>query len=441
MTWLNIDYARQVFSDTPLRDDWAFIDQLRTYVSDEAGLSHLLKPHNGHPSLIGRLAFLLSFHFQGLNLQTIRWFALAISFGTATVVTIATTLILIRRPEAPGFAQPGFMLAVPLIVVLCTSLGQWEIFTLAMGVGNAAVNLFAFSAIFGWYFWLKGRRPVWLLVSLGCAVLACVSMGQGMLVWGVLAAMTSLHRDRKRLLPLAALLATTFLASFALLLSISDKTRETLPPAGLYRLLAEAIGLLGVPIFGHIGNTVIIPVTTAFGVAVAIFAVLALLRFARAPASLRDAMLPFLGCMGFGGAAMMLIVISRQHFPLDAILASRYVPILAPLPIGIAGLLGVGAPCRSAGAQLLIAFFAVAAVGLGVTNQQEYAMANARADFFRRINAQILHQFEDMERAEAAATPLSEEETSLLRQTKFLRQRGLSVFRGQQPGNMGSEAR
>ena len=69
------------------------------------------------------------------------------------------------------------------------------------------------------------------------------------------------------------------------------------------------------------------------------------------------------------------------------------------------------------------------------------AMANARADFFRRINAQILHQFKDMERAEAAAAPLSEEETFLLRQTKFLRQRSLSVFRGRQPGNMGSEVR
>ena len=299
MAWLNLDYARRVFTDVPFVDDWSFIEILRAHARGELGLRHLFMTHQGHPSLPGRLSFLLSYRLQGFDLLTVRWLSILTVLAAAAVAGAATAAIMLRQPRDAGVTQPGFVLGVPLI--------------------------------------------------------------------------------------------------------------------------------------GQIGNAVVVPLSMAFGVAVLGLGLVGSLRIPAADPAQRRAMLPFLGCIAWGGGALVLIVIGRQEGPMFAQLAPRYTPIVAPIVVGLVGLLGVGASWASLGGRLLTALFVLAVVGLGVTNVEERNMAQYRPDAFARMEAAILNGFAGLDAAGRREAVFSNDLTAdkAVAGAAFLREERLGPFRRQ----------
>ena len=432
MAWLNVEYAMLAFTGVPHVDDWYVINRLAAYASGEAGLGHLLERHNGHPSLPARLAFLVSYRLQGLDLLTIRWGMLLIVAATAAVVAVSSMAALRPDSAREEAAQPGIVLAVPLAIALCTTLGQWEIYSLAMAIANAAVNLFALTAIFSMHFYLQRRHPAWLALAFVCAVMASLSMGQGSLAWIALGAMLVLHPERRRLLPLAGLVAAiSAVAVMTQLAAASGAARPGLRSLEFGRSASAVIGLLGLPIMGQVRNALVPQLTMSFGAAVLVLGMLAGARVLRAgPAELRS-MVPFLGCIAYGGASLALIVVGRQGFPIEAMLASRYVPIVAPVAVGLAGLLAAGARWNSAATHLLSAFTAVAFVGLLVTNREERAMAPHRGAAAGTVLAAMERGFGALDDRALGALLHSDETTvaEARRAAEFLRRNRLGPLR------------
>jgi len=434
MAWLNLDYARRVFTDVPFVDDWYFIEILRAHARGELGLRHLFMTHQGHPSLPGRLSFLLSYRLQGFDLLTVRWLSILTVLAAAAVAGAATAAIILRQPRDAGVTQPGFVLGVPIVIAVCATLGQWEIYSFAMGIGNASVNLYGFAAIFAMHGWLERRRWSWLALALACAVASNLSMGQGALVWAALAFMMVLHPDRRRLLPLAAaMLAVCVAAALLQAQGMGSSPGGSVSKLDLGRAVRATLGLLGVPLIGQIGNAVVVPLSMAFGVAVLGLGLVGLLRLPDADPAQCRAMLPFLGCIAWGGGALVLIVIGRQEGPMFAQLAPRYTPIIAPIVVGLVGLLGVGASWASLGGRLLTALFVLAVVGLGVTNVEERNMAHYRPDAFARMEAAILNGFAGLDAAGRREAVFSNDLTAdkAVAGAAFLREERLGPFRRQ----------
>jgi hypothetical protein len=431
MVALSIAYGRAVFTSIPVIDDWAFVQLLEEYTDRQIGLRHIFWLHNGHPSVFARIAFLLSARVDGLDLYVIRWLALVAVMATGIVVAVAMTLILTRQGDVAGFTQPGFLLAVPLAFAVCTTLGLWEIYTFAMGLGNASVTLFSFAAVFAFHAWLERRGALWFAIALGCGLLAFANMGQGVLVFPAMAGMAALHPDRRRLKAVIASLLLMGALGFLLLMLAGDGSGERLRGLGLSRVLAMVVALLGVPLFGQVRNAIVAPVTMVFGGAVALLLTYALLRALWASESQWRRILPFLGCIALGIGAMALVIVARHSFPLDAAMSPRYVPIMSPLIVGLAGLLAVGAGWGSRGAHALVGLFALAAVGLTVTNIEEARMAGPRASILAQMEAGYREGFEGLTDAEIGRLAFIDADFArMARQSNpFLRRERLSHFR------------
>ncbi|MCU0943915.1 MAG: hypothetical protein MUF65_00930 [Rubritepida sp.] len=431
MLGLNIAYGRTAFSSVPFIDDWPFVELLRLHAERQIGLSHIFWTHNGHPSVFARVGFLLSARFDALDLSVIRWLAMTAVLATGIIVAVAMTLILTRQQDVPGFAQPGFVLAVPLAFAVCTTLGLWEIYTFAMGLGNASVTLFSLAAVFAFHGWLERREAAWLAVALACGLLAFVNMGQGVLVFPAMAGMAILHPERRRLKTVIAALLVAGAVGFLLLTLTGESTGGRVRTLTLGRALDMMLALLGVAVFGQVRNAVLAPVTMVFGGAVGLLLVYALLRSLRASEAQWRAMMPFFGCIALGVGAMVLLIATRHVESFDTSMSPRYVPIVSPIIVGLAGLLAVGASWGSRGAHALVALFALGAVGLVVTNIQEARMAGPRAAFQAEMMRNYRIGFEGLTDAEVNRITLGNHETVRTARSgnEFLRREGLSHFR------------
>jgi hypothetical protein len=128
---------------------------------------------------------------------------------------------------------------------------------------------------------------------------------------------------------------------------------------------------------------------------------------------------------------MVLLIATRHVESFDTSMSPRYVPIVSPIIVGLAGLLAVGASWGSRGAHALVALFALGAVGLAVTNIQEARMAGPRAAFQAEMMRNYRIGFEGLTDAEVNRITLGNHETVRTARSgnEFLRREGLSHFR------------
>lgn len=429
-----LDYGNLVFIGVPFVDDWYFLDRLRAYRAGEVGLVHLLAPHNGHPQWPARLLLLASAEWQAIDLAALRWITLGTAFAAAAAASTAGWLVLTRGPAPLPSWEAGPALGSALTLLLAGSLGQWEIFTVALGIGSALVNLTSFVAIFAFWWWCERGTRFGLVLALAMAFVASVSMGQGMLIWPVLLGMHLLHPARRAAhavgwLLLAAGVAVTVPPLFEA--AASSQGQALLAGLRPGKTLYAALGLLGLPILGHVENRPVTPLTSAIGVGVLLLSGLGVARWSLAGPEGRRAMLPFLACMAFGGGTLLLILVARQAQPFEQFFASRYSAALAPLSVGLAGLLAVGARWQGACAKPLIVYASLVIFGVGVTAQQELRLASDRLGAATRMERLLIEGFEGLSDSDIAGALYTDEETAQVarRVREFLDEAGLSIFR------------
>lgn len=396
--WLVLHYAFQVFGGLPVYDDWPFLEQVRQFNQRQIGIDHIFLRHNGHPSVPSRLAYLLVYRFDGLNLAPLRWTSLIGNIASAVLVSAMMIRAAQSRPAEQGpdgqpkwrpridVLHPAILVGVPVSTALFLSLGQWETYSVAMCVGNVIVTLSAMLAIFAFDFWLKRRRAVWFVMALLMATIATFSMTQGMICWLVFSGMIWFSPDGRRLQRLALVFGVIFLITlvwnvigFAGGSGIGSKK-------DLGHFIIGLFLVLGVPVFGLIANKVLLPWVLTGGLLLApgVGFAAASIRWINAATLARA--LPFLGVLAYGLGSIALIVWGRQILTFEAIAAARYALLGLPALIGALGVLAILAERSRWAERFIAATAALCVLGLVVTNEEENVMGFYRASLFKDLD-------------------------------------------------------
>jgi hypothetical protein len=333
-----------------------------------------------------------------------------------------------------NLTHPAVVIGVPLCTLWLLSLGNWEIYSVAMCFSDVFATLSVLSAVLLFDMWLQKRRALLLISATLMAVSATFSMTQGVLVWVAFAAMALAHPKRRKLLPATG----TLLALFAIgmvwtMISIgghTDRTRESVA-----RALASPFVMLGSDIFGLIGNQSILELDFAVGVVVAGAAAYVVIRtrWLDQDQLLRAA--PFLGLAVYAAGTIAMIAWGRQDFPMSAYGASRYVELTIPALVALVGLLCIGTERARLDGQLLAGVLALALVGWAVTNFDENAMGPMRAGLMKKMTEGLRDDRVPKTKDWLSANLFLDQYSADLAQkiVPLLDQKKLSVFSSQSP--------
>lgn len=397
--YVNINYGLIAFSSLPHADDWAFIDLLRAYRETEISfINYIFTPHNGHPAVPARVAFLLSEIFHDLNLEYLRWITLLLQY---LCLVFAISFVILSTYEhadvratslndivANPLVSPA-LLAVITLVFLSTSLIDWETFAYAMGVTNIIVVMSALGALAAFQGYLVFSKPKWLLVAtIIFSTISTFSMSQGIFIWFALA-VAGLMRAPREYGGLSFVFGAIFMVGFTIfILTRGDAGSEI---GALTQLPVRTLGLLGLPWFPDLPDTTFhINIRVLIGVLVAIaLAWLSLGALADTAAFFRANAIA-IAVLIFGGLTMLAILASRGSFDLPLLLAPRYAQLLLPVAIGFVAMALASSTQWGGGRLILTAVGAVAFIGWSLSISVETMMAPHRASAHDRMEAYIL---------------------------------------------------
>ncbi|MEZ0389561.1 MAG: hypothetical protein ACAI34_20955, partial [Verrucomicrobium sp.] len=96
----------------PYHDSWAYIAQYQAWTEGDYGLKDLFQPHNGHPSVVGKLLYFAVLHGLGGDVSVLPFLPWAFS------AVIAVSVLLLARPLLVGkpCLGPGLMLLANLSI-------------------------------------------------------------------------------------------------------------------------------------------------------------------------------------------------------------------------------------------------------------------------------------------------------------------------------------
>jgi hypothetical protein len=306
-------------SPLPVRDQWAAVADTEALARGELGVTALFRQHNEHRITVPRLVLLADSAWCAQS------GVLAITVTFLLQALHALLLLRLVRTGAPraGPATPaiGALLATAAFAGI-----QWENFVEPFQVQFALVFLAATAAFAAL---ARAARPPhgrWLWLSIAAAVVATLSMGNGVVIWLLLpVAGLALQLPRRALwtLGIVGLLVVVPYAATYARPGPADPTDAALDPRSLLQFFAAMLG-------GALRLPDILPrpslAATVGGALLALFVAAAVRRQpgVASRGQWPPADVALLGVGVFAIAAAAVTAAARIHLGVHSALASRY---------------------------------------------------------------------------------------------------------------------
>lgn len=378
-------HALSLASDTPHIDDWHFISDLPKLTKHSPTHSYMLERHNGHPSVPARVAFLISAEYGNLHLQYLRYGTFFLS------LTGFGLLVLLSARVRKALDAPYVVLFC--IIAFCSlavfSPNHWETYSLAMGITNMTTTVAVIGSVVAGYSWVCGKGIKYVLISFAAAILATLSMTQGMFVWSALAVLFWFGDASRKTLLTTLCCGVQILALFWNYFGHASAASASEYQVALKLSLMVPM-LVSIPFFGMISNAPFVPLSVSSGAVICALCAVGLLSVSLASSDSRKSAAPFLALLCYGALAISLIALGRRDMPLELIAAPRYAALTMPFLIGAFGAIGLAAAKERMAAVALGAIFTLCLTGWLVGSQQEFALLEARRTTLSHIKEYLL---------------------------------------------------
>lgn len=364
-------YCSTVMTAVPYLDDWAYIVTLREYLEGRQSLlEYVLAVHAGHPSVPGRVLFMISYYVSDLRLDVLRILtAITILASAAALFRLVTP----ARGSARDSAGTRLLFFFPCLT-LVVSLGHWELLSVASAVNSSVVLLFS---ILGIVFTGDGlRRGSARSMTLGAvsALAATCSMSHGTLTWLAMAWQAAVARRRRPWLAVA--FATVGVASIPMLVILSPRPS---PPLDIGLLAQAVLVAIGTGLIGLVENQPVPALNMAVGGLMALLAVGCAVTLSRMSAEAREQVNESSGLIVLGALSVVALAYGRMGFGADYMASSRYAAIAMPMAAGVY-LFWLARPHPGSVLALPLTAALVLA-GEALTNREEARMAPHRANY------------------------------------------------------------
>lgn len=388
-------YGFRVFPDLPWIDDWTVINRLMEYLHGHISLlAYIFTRHNVHFIVPARLAFLFSYAGLRLNLAAIRWCSLLVICATAVYYTRVMSLD-VSNQYRNRILPLGYLFILALIIMPIVTLGQWEVFSVAMEISNVTSNLAAIVGVVYFDRYLRNRRETsyWSAILLG--LVSWQSMANGALLFLVYMITLLMYKDMhgkwlKLLIVCLCAVGIPLIEAHAAHAS-NDLIAVFTGQYSLKRCLLGALSILGVGIIWGMHNKPYLPGVILAGGIVCLGTVYVLWHYVFIPINDENARLvlrKYWMLTMYGVLSDIAVYFGRIHFGVAYLASSRYIPISMLTIIGITAYFYL-LSCKTLRTtttrntfRLRTAYsailFASIVFGYGVTNVSEIQMARYR---------------------------------------------------------------
>ncbi|WP_075088184.1 hypothetical protein [Verrucomicrobium spinosum] len=327
-------------SRLPYHDSWAFVEQYQNWVEGRAAWEEIFRPHNGHPSTVGKLFYFAALHGLRGDVSVLP----LLSWGFSLLISLS--VLLLARPLWKGAGARG-----PVLMLLA----NLSIFTGAHG--HTWIWDFVFQNFIPGACLMAGLvllRPAenwrtWRWVAaLGLSVVATNSFGSGFLVGLLLlpmvgVAMPAEMPPRRKAVVVAIWMVTIMMATWLAHFALPGANDEVAKNASVNEAMTRpgmAIQYVLV-LLGHtVGQGSVVEAfrVSMFAGALLLAIVLALAFLLVGKARHRGvwrAALPWLICVAWAGGNAALICYLRMGSLLETALAPRYATFMLFMVLGV----------------------------------------------------------------------------------------------------------
>ena len=387
-----------VFPNLPWLDDWTVINRLMEYLNGRISLlTYIFSRHNVHFIVPARFAFLISYENLKLNLAAVRWGSLVVIGATAALYARVFSVDISNKKNGTRTMVLIYLFILALIVMPIVTLGQWEIFSVAMDISNVVANLAAIAGIICFDRFLRKQSYIDYWVAILLALCSWQSMANGALLFGVYLIAILLEKELRNkyiqiLIILFCALAIPIVEARAAH-ATSDLVAVFTGQYSLKRCVLGALSILGVGIIWGVHNKPYLPGVFTAGGIVCIGSIYVLWNYIGIPRSnsnIKSFLRKYWMLTLFGVLSDIAVYFGRIHFGATYLASSRYIPISMLAIIGIAAymyLLSCGPATRTTpttindsrvrSAYSVILYTAIF-IGFLVTNVSEVQMAQYR---------------------------------------------------------------
>jgi len=340
--WLSVLfwYGNKVFLNGPWLDDWNAIADLKIYLAGGNIIHYLLSLNNNHYEIITRIIYLILYYVSNLNLEIMRWATLF----SSVIVGVIFTLIYFKDEsliESQRYVNKSTIQSknnpylIILIVMITTTLGQWEVYSAAQDITNIAVNIMSIISILLFDKWLNEKQWHLFIGAIVFAYLAWLNFAYGALLFVAYAAfLIVLKRWKERKV---AFIIISISAILTVLLEVHNARVGAMPSnitgviGGKYPLREYVLGALnitGVGIVWGIYNKPLIPAVAGCGLFIIYGIAHVLWRDLKVSSSLHTNSVTnkYWILIVYGVLVNLSILVGRLDAGADYMAISRYVP-------------------------------------------------------------------------------------------------------------------